>query len=163
MESNVTREEAGQLLTETAHIGNWLELTDFESSGLFILVMSEDMSASLSFNPETELLRATFDVATLPDDNADARREIMETLLNANVLAHDGDGVTFGLSPHDETVTLSVNLPANRGGERDLAASLSGLAAMVEAWRPLIRSIESRTAPAETPELDPQTLLTFRP
>ncbi|MGJ0507804.1 MAG: CesT family type III secretion system chaperone [Methylocystis sp.] len=159
----MTREEAGQLLAATAHVGNWLELTDFESGGLFILVMSEDMSASLSFNPETELLRATFDVATLPDDSADARREIMETLLNANAFAHDGDGVAFGLSPHDETVTLSANLPAIRGGERDLAGSLSGLAALVEAWRPLIRSIESRTTPADAPEPDPQALLTFRP
>jgi hypothetical protein len=153
----MTFEEIGQLLAATAEVGDWVELAAFESSGLFILIMSDDMTVSLGFDPETLFLRATFDVATLPSD-PETRRERMETLLNANTLNQDRGGVCLGLSPHDDTVTLTATLPAKRGGERELAARLSGLAELVEAWRPLIGAASARK-PAVSAQSQDQLIL----
>jgi hypothetical protein len=138
-------EEFTGLIRSTAELGDWFELAAFESSGRFVLILNDELSVTLSLAPDSGLLSATFDVGPLPDSDA-ARHRIVELLLNANARPL-GPFVSFGLSLFDESVTLSTLLPARLGGEHELAASLSGLAAFVEAWRPLVTSVES-SAPA---------------
>jgi hypothetical protein len=153
----VTGEEIGELLAAAARIGDWVEAADFD--GLYVVVMTEDIGARLSYDPESETLRTTFEVTTLPIGRAAVRAEIIETLLRANTLSHHGDGVFFSLSPEKDAVTLSASLPAKAGGERALEARLRRMATLVEAWRPLIASLGQGGEPPDQAELNATLLL----
>ncbi|GLI91517.1 CesT family type III secretion system chaperone [Methylocystis echinoides] len=156
----MTGEEIGELLAAAAMLGDWVEATDFAHDGLYAVVMSEDLLATLSFDPESATLRTAVEVTALPHGPAAVRAEIMEVLLHANALSHHGDGVSFSLSPDDDTVTLLANLPAKVGGERLLESRLRRMATLVEAWRPLIASLgHGGTAPDE---VGLESLLLFR-
>jgi hypothetical protein len=157
----VTAEEVGELLVATARIGDWLEVTDFAHDGVYFLVMSENLSATLSFDRESATLRAAFEVMPLPLGHTRARAQIMEVLLNANALSRHADGVSFCVFPHNDAVALLANLPATPGGERVLENRLRRMAMLVEAWRPLISSINHGDAPPDVAELGP--FLLFRP
>jgi hypothetical protein len=141
----MTFEEFSGLIRSTTELGDWFELAAFESSAQFILVLNDELSVSLSLAPDSGSLSATFDVAPLPDGDA-ARRRIAELLLNANA-RQQSPVVSFGVSPFNESVTVSTLIPVKLGGEHELVASLTELTAFVEAWRPLLTSVES-IAPA---------------
>jgi hypothetical protein len=138
-------EEFTCLIRSAAELGDWFELAAFESSGRFVLILNDELSVTLSPAPDSELLSATFDVGPLPDSDA-ARHRLVELLLNANA-RQQSPVVSFGVSPFNESVTLSTLIPVKLDGEHELVASLSKLAALVEAWRPLVASVES-SAPA---------------
>jgi hypothetical protein len=155
----------GELLAATAAFADWLSVSEFESSARWIIVMNEELCASLSYDRELQLLCATFDVAPLPEAETQ-RNRAMEALLNANAFRHESAGVGFGVSPHDDAVTLSALLPARDGCERELATYLSRLGALTESWRGLLASFQNDGGATTTQAMaleEGGDYLTFRP